>query len=129
MNNKKLIRLTEADLHRIVKESVNKVLNEVEYNGGSYHGYYGPSDEDKRKAAIDWMCMRQKRIDKSKELDDASDKAFGDGDEKWYEPGKQALRNRINGYQDFSNAYEMLRGDKFDTDNASHFDERGRRKW
>lgn len=27
--NKKLIRLTESDLHRIVKESVNKVLNEV----------------------------------------------------------------------------------------------------
>lgn len=26
--NKKLIRLTESDLHRIVKESVNKILNE-----------------------------------------------------------------------------------------------------
>ena len=29
MNNKKLIRLTEADLHRIVRESVNNVLNEI----------------------------------------------------------------------------------------------------
>ena len=28
MNNKKLIRLTEADLHRIVRGSVNKVLRE-----------------------------------------------------------------------------------------------------
>ena len=28
MKNKKLIRLTESDLHRIVRESVNKVLNE-----------------------------------------------------------------------------------------------------
>ena len=27
--NKKLIRLTEGDLHRIVKESVNRVLNEI----------------------------------------------------------------------------------------------------
>lgn len=27
--NKKLIRLTESDLHRIVKESVNKILNEI----------------------------------------------------------------------------------------------------
>lgn len=26
--NKKLVRLTESDLHRIIKESVNKVLNE-----------------------------------------------------------------------------------------------------
>lgn len=30
--NKKLIRLTESDLHRIVKESVNRVLNESYYN-------------------------------------------------------------------------------------------------
>lgn len=30
MNSKKLIRLTEVDLHRIVKESVNKVLNEID---------------------------------------------------------------------------------------------------
>ena len=28
MNNKKLIRLTEANLHRIVRESVNKVIKE-----------------------------------------------------------------------------------------------------
>ena len=29
--NKKVIRLTESDLHRIVKESVNKVLTEVDW--------------------------------------------------------------------------------------------------
>ena len=27
--NKKLIRLTESDLHRIIKESVNNILNEL----------------------------------------------------------------------------------------------------
>lgn len=37
MNNKKLIRLTEADLHRIVRESVNNVLNEI---GDTYTGQY-----------------------------------------------------------------------------------------
>lgn len=30
--NKKLIRLTESDLHKIVKESVKRVLNEDETN-------------------------------------------------------------------------------------------------
>ena len=30
---KRIIRLTEGDLHRIVKESTNKVLNEVGYEG------------------------------------------------------------------------------------------------
>ena len=35
--NKKLIRLTESDLHRIVKESVNRVLNEI---GDTPRGQY-----------------------------------------------------------------------------------------
>lgn len=35
--NKKLIRLTEQDLHRIVKESVNRVLNEI---GDTPRGQY-----------------------------------------------------------------------------------------
>ena len=30
--NKKLIRLTESDLHRIVKESVNRILKENDEN-------------------------------------------------------------------------------------------------
>jgi hypothetical protein len=43
--NKKLIRLTEQDLHRIVKESVNGVLNEGFWGNmgsairGAYNGY------------------------------------------------------------------------------------------
>lgn len=32
---KKLIKLTESDLHRIIKESVNKVVNETK-NGTTY---------------------------------------------------------------------------------------------
>ena len=36
--NKKLIRLTESDLHRIVKESVKRVLREGEFDkDGIYH--------------------------------------------------------------------------------------------
>ena len=35
---RKKIRLTESDLHRIIKESVNKILNEVEFGGESLHG-------------------------------------------------------------------------------------------
>lgn len=35
--DKKLIRLTESDLHRIIKESVNKVLSEVyQDNNGTF---------------------------------------------------------------------------------------------
>lgn len=37
--NKKLIRLTESDLHRIVKESVNRMLNENESDLSDLDGY------------------------------------------------------------------------------------------
>ena len=32
------IRLTEAQLHRVIKESVEKVLNEIKFGGESLHG-------------------------------------------------------------------------------------------
>lgn len=37
--NKKLIRLTEGDLHRIVKESVERILKEQQIGGSSEPGY------------------------------------------------------------------------------------------
>ena len=36
--NKKIIRLTESDFYKIVKESVNRILNEVEFRGRTFHG-------------------------------------------------------------------------------------------
>jgi len=40
---KKLLRLTESDLHRVIRESVKKVLNEIER---SHPGDIPPGDED-----------------------------------------------------------------------------------
>ncbi len=45
--NKKLIRLTESDLHKIVKESVNTILSE-----GGYYDYVFGDEEPKMK--LDW---------------------------------------------------------------------------
>ena len=47
--NKKLIRLTESDLHRIVKESVNEILNEI---GGTPNGNFVLNAIRGRRAAI-----------------------------------------------------------------------------
>ena len=41
MNNKKHIKLTEADLHRIVRESVSKILNESKEDDRAYIVYDG----------------------------------------------------------------------------------------
>jgi len=49
---KKLIRLTESDLHRIVKESVNKVLTELDwktYANAARKGYYRQWKEPENK--------------------------------------------------------------------------------
>jgi hypothetical protein len=35
---KKQIRLSENDLHRIIRACVNEALNEIQYNGQSFHG-------------------------------------------------------------------------------------------
>ena len=50
---KKIIRLTESDLHRIVKESVNKILSEAKKKGytydptdGRYYDEYGNAEDD-----------------------------------------------------------------------------------
>ena len=58
--NKKLIRLTESDLHKIVKESVNRMLNEDEehmedgyLNGRTMHGAFTVTN-GKCDAVIDY---------------------------------------------------------------------------
>jgi hypothetical protein len=48
---KRIIRLTESDLHRIVKESVNKILKEVkgytyDPTDGRYYDKYGNAEDD-----------------------------------------------------------------------------------
>lgn len=58
---KQIIRLTESDLHRLVKESVNKILKEVKYKGHSLHG----------DNPYDWATMhhvRDMEADKSDDL-------------------------------------------------------------
>lgn len=54
MNNRKLIRLTESDLHRIVRMSVNKLLREVKY-GKLPVGYNSTSvGADEPEEDLDW---------------------------------------------------------------------------
>ena len=60
--NKKLIRLTESDLHRIVKESVKRVLSEAKYDSDFFTDYYlthAPrtkfSRDDGGKASMDTL--------------------------------------------------------------------------
>ena len=109
MNNKKLIRLTEADLHRIVKESVNNVLTELNWktyanaadklrdralkNGEAhvhdkYDGmfpigtYYDDDDTEDRINAL--QTAARKSFDKKHGLDDKQHLTFHPFDNKPY---------------------------------------------
>lgn len=58
---KKLIRLTESDLHNIIKESVNKILNEMDgtelndfgYNARELRNMLGDYDDDELNVAVE----------------------------------------------------------------------------
>jgi hypothetical protein len=56
---KKIIRLTESDLHRIVKESVNKILKEANWSNALTDPGNQPDDDD--------CSYRQTWLDKTKE--------------------------------------------------------------
>ena len=60
--NKKLIRLTENDLHKIVKESVQRILNEAD----GWHTYFGdnmPPAEKEFREMIGGTDINQSNID------------------------------------------------------------------
>ena len=65
---KQLIRLTESDLHRIIEESVNRVLCEIEEGAGwdvvkdMYHELKGYSPEQVAATSKDWKDDKQKFI-------------------------------------------------------------------
>lgn len=69
--NKKLIRLTEGDLHRIIKESVNKILNEIQFDGESLHGS-NPED---------WMKVSKARKNNALDILDG-DEEYSANDER-----------------------------------------------
>lgn len=62
---KKQIRLTESDLHRIVKESVLKVLNEENNDSGSHKGniYYVESEFGREQELIDFLKSQNLNTD------------------------------------------------------------------
>lgn len=51
--NKKLIRITESDLHNIVKESINRILNE-DYIGSIIEKYGNPPYTASFRYEGDW---------------------------------------------------------------------------
>ena len=61
----KLIKITENDLHKIVKDCLGKILNEVKFKGKSYHGNNYKDWEklsDIRRDVSDYYDRKEKDI-------------------------------------------------------------------
>lgn len=63
----KLIRLTERDLHRIIENTVSRVLNEVKLPGGD--SVHGNNEED-------WYVVSKLRAKKSDRANNDTDREF-----------------------------------------------------
>ena len=99
---KKRVKLTESNLNRIVKESIKRVLNEVQFGGESLHGN-NPED---------WAAMKYLRNDR---MDNEGETGLYDDDENWWS------RNLLNWERNSKNEKNLL--DKMDpNDNLRNFE-------
>ena len=73
MQNKKVIRLTESELHNLIKESVNNILNE----------YYKQDEID-----ASWDAFEKTRQPKSRYSIKGNLDTYLDDENSWYEFGK-----------------------------------------
>ena len=69
MAKKQLIRLTEGDLHRVIKESVNKVLKEGRYSG-EYDRTGSPLDDNEYVESLEYILdsITNGNISQAKEM-------------------------------------------------------------
>ena len=86
--NKKIIRLTESDLHKIVKESVNRILRESTDYAEVRSDYY---DEERGATAIDaWKLYRDSDND-----GETVAYVYDDGRVEWINPNARNSQ-RVN---------------------------------
>ena len=85
---KRRIRLTESDLHRIVKESVSRILNEV-----TFGGYNAAIDKARENARLKYRRIAANNFDTKEEQDE------------YVKNMMAAFEERINGTANLYNSY------------------------
>lgn len=104
---KKLIRLTESDIHKIIKESVKRILNETrldydvdnfsgKWNKPDYDSYIDPEgylDNPNKKAQIE---RDLKNIENDYSWDYFDNKSVAPGISNYYTVAKYAIPREVN---------------------------------
>ena len=94
---KKLIRLTEQDLHRIVKESITRILKEAADHKITYNGQDYTLNADNQSS---WYQLGDIRKDMAKPYkqmaDDADDEADRISDQEGFRKNPQLLQQYVD---------------------------------
>lgn len=120
--NKKTIRLTESDLHNIIKESVNKILNEI---GDTPNGQYllGKlaqrqlhKDKDSKKAFNTMWYAGDQNLDNSNSKSNSYREGMSDGQKKFMK------ETRLDyDVDNFSGKYSNHNNDDYDYIDANDY--------
>ena len=124
--DKKLIRLTESDLHKIVKESVNKILNETKKKDTMQQWFKDMNDIQKHRDNMEYITKGGRKPKHWKHTNEAYDSLGASLSDEFIEKTTEgfkrqvanlvtymnaystALRDFILGEEEFSNLYDSL---------------------
>jgi hypothetical protein len=114
---KKLIRLTENDLHRIVKESVHKILNEIEGNS-SANGYefdYQTGNVQRNQGGAfggdsSTIAADRNKFYKEQEAERNLNSGYGENARNWCENNRDIISSVCPGLaHDYQRAYNYCK--------------------
>ena len=124
--NKKFIQVTESDLHKIVKESVNKVLNETKKKDPMQQWFKDMNDIQKHRDNMEYITKGGRKPKHWKRTDEAYDSLGASLSDEFIEKTTEgfkrqvanlvtymnaystALRDSLLGEEEFSNLYDSL---------------------
>ena len=103
--DKKLIRLTESDLHKIVKESVNKILNETKKKDPMQQWLKDMDDIQKHRDNMEYITKGGIKPKHWKRTDEAYDSLGASLSDEFIEKTTEGFKRQVANLVTYMNAY------------------------
>lgn len=103
--DKKLIRLTESDLHKIVKESVNKILNETKKKDPMQQWFKDMNDIQKHRDNMEYITKGGRKPKHWKRTDEAYDSLGASLSDEFIVKTTEGFKRQVANLVTYMNAY------------------------
>ena len=103
--DKKLIRLTESDLHKIVKESVNKILNETKKKDPMQQWFKDMDDIQKHRDNMEYITKGGRKPKHWKHTNEAYDSLGASLSDEFIEKTTEGFKRQVANLVTYMNAY------------------------